>query len=289
MRKLTIIREKRFVAKLGKMKIYIEDPVFGELRINGIPCRKIGELKNGEEKTFEIGENAAKIFVIADKISRNYSNEYYDLPAGTEDIVLTGRNEFNLATGNAFRFEGNEATAENRRRGTRIGVVVLCVSVFIGLLVGYLIGNAFFAKRQPNDAVFTAEGMSITLTDAFAKTEAAGLTVAYDSENVAVLALKEKFSLMEGFEDYTLDQYGALVLQSNGLDSDSMRTDNGLPHFAYDYTNPETNESFTYYSYIYKSNDAFWLIQFAVRLECVEQYKPQIPKWAESVRFSADV
>ena len=40
----------------GKMKIYIEDYASFELTINDIPCRKIGELKNGEEKTFPVEE-----------------------------------------------------------------------------------------------------------------------------------------------------------------------------------------------------------------------------------------
>jgi hypothetical protein len=76
-----------------------------ELVINNVPCRKLGELKNGEEKTFVIGENSAKVFVIADTLSRNYCNEYYQLPDGQDDILLSGKNNFNPASGNAFRFD----------------------------------------------------------------------------------------------------------------------------------------------------------------------------------------
>jgi len=75
MRRLTIKREKSFVASLAKLKIYIEDPASDEIRINGTPCRKIGDLKNGEEKTFEINEQKAKVFVIADNLSKEYCNE----------------------------------------------------------------------------------------------------------------------------------------------------------------------------------------------------------------------
>ena len=60
MRNLTIKRNKTFVACLAKMKVYIEDASANDLTINGIPCRKLGDLKNGEEKNFSIGENAAK-------------------------------------------------------------------------------------------------------------------------------------------------------------------------------------------------------------------------------------
>lgn len=55
MRLLTMKRAKRYVACLVKMKVFIEDPT-GDTMINGTPCRKLGELKNGEEKAFEISE-----------------------------------------------------------------------------------------------------------------------------------------------------------------------------------------------------------------------------------------
>lgn len=110
MRNLTMERVKSFVGSLAKMKVYIEDPFSNELVINNVPCRKLGELKNGETQTFEIGEEAAKVFVIADKISRNFCNDYYEIPAGQENVFLSGKNKFNLATGNAFRFDNNENT-----------------------------------------------------------------------------------------------------------------------------------------------------------------------------------
>ena len=86
MRNLTIKRTKSFVGCLGKMKVYIEDPLSNEMTINNTPCRKLSVLKNGEEKTFLIDENEAKVFVIADKLSKGFCNEYYNVPAGEEDV-----------------------------------------------------------------------------------------------------------------------------------------------------------------------------------------------------------
>lgn len=145
MRKLTIQRTKSFVACLGRMKIYIEDRVTGDTTINGVPCKKIGDLGNGEERTFEIGEEAAKIFVIADSLSKGYCSELYELPEGKEDIVLTGKNRFNPITGNAFRFDNNESEAakENRKRGTGKGVGVFIASIVIGAAVGVLVALMF--------------------------------------------------------------------------------------------------------------------------------------------------
>ena len=67
MRKLTIKREKRFSEFYKAFKVYIEDANACELDIEGVPCRKLGEIKNGEEVTFEIENHEARIYVFARK------------------------------------------------------------------------------------------------------------------------------------------------------------------------------------------------------------------------------
>ena len=118
MRNLTIKRIKTSVACLMTMKIYIEDPNSSEITINNTPCRKLDDLKNGEEKTFQIDAQEQKVFVIADQFSKNYCNEFYTIPAGQEDIFLAGKNKFNPANGNAFLFDNNynEDVQKNRKK-----------------------------------------------------------------------------------------------------------------------------------------------------------------------------
>ena len=142
MRTLTIKRKKTFVACACKMQVYIESFDGTGTEINGVYCRKLGELKNGEEKSFQIGDDSAKVFVIADSISKNYCNDCYQLPEGTEDITLCGQNKFNLATGNAFVFENNHTpeAVENRKRNVRKGVVILVVLFVVSFIIGFLIG-----------------------------------------------------------------------------------------------------------------------------------------------------
>ncbi len=288
MRNLTIKRTKSFVGCLVKMKIYIEDPQSNETVINDIPCRKIGELKSGEEKTFQIEDQAAKVFVIADQLSKNYCNEYYNLPDGQEDIYLSGKNKFNPANGNAFRFDNNEnpEVLVNRKRGTRKGLLILLASAVIGVLAGYLIGSGLFSNQKSEEKTFSSSGMNITLTEEFIEADIENYTIAYDSKDVAVFALKEAFTLVDGFENYTLEQYGNLVINANGLDSAELKTVDGLTGFEYEFTNPETNDTYRYFAYVYKANDAFWLVQFATLNQNVETYNQQIIDWAKSVEFS---
>ena len=144
MRYLTITRKKRFVACLMKMKVYIEDPHSAELTINGFPCRKLGTLKNGETATFPIGEQAARVFVIADKMSKGFCSDCYPLPAGTENLAISGKNYFHPGAGNPFRFDGvtDPEVLANRKKGSGKGIIILIVSLIIGAILGSLLGSA---------------------------------------------------------------------------------------------------------------------------------------------------
>ena len=287
MRNLTIKREKSFVGSLAKMKVYIEDPTSNEMRINDVPCRKIGDLKNGETKTFQIDEQTLKVYVIVDKLSKNYCNEFYQLPAGQEDVFLSGKNKFNPANGNAFRFDNNEneENIANRKRGARKGLLILIVAAIVGAVVGYSITSGLFSDKTPDAKDFSFNGMSIRLTDEFVKTDIENYTVAYDSKNVAVFALKEAFTLADGFQDYTLEQYGDLILQNNNLSSSKIEDMEGLIGFEYEFTNPDTKDTYKYFSFVYKSNDAFWLVQFATLTENVDEYSSKIIEWAKTISF----
>lgn len=287
MRNLTIKRTKSFVASLMKMKIYIEDPTSDEIVINNVRCRKIGYLKNGEEKTFQIDERSAKVFVIADKLSKNYCNELYILPEGQEDIFLSGKNKFNLASGNAFRFDNNinEAVSDNRKRGTRKGLVVFLASFLAGLLIFFAGYNLIF-NPTPKEKTFSSDEMTITLTNEFEKMESDKYIDVYESRKMVVFSSKEEFALFEGAENYTAKQYCDLTIQINNLDSSKTKTSDGLTYFEYDSVNPNTNKTYHYFVYVYKTDDAFWMVQFALLKQNAYKYAPKIAKYAKSIVFA---
>ncbi|MBE6940150.1 MAG: hypothetical protein E7457_04960 [Ruminococcaceae bacterium] len=104
MRNLTIQRRKSMVAMLAVVQIFAEDPS-GDVVIRKTRCRKLGEVKNGQTVTFSIGEEAVRIFALHEMFSRNYAHDFYDIPAGTEDILLAGENRVNLFTGHGYRFD----------------------------------------------------------------------------------------------------------------------------------------------------------------------------------------
>lgn len=288
MRNLTIRREKTSVACLIKMKIYLEDEA-GDTNIGGVKCRRLGELKNGEEKTFIIDGEARRVYVIADQLSKGFSNEFFRLPEGEEDVYLSGRNRFNLANGNAFRFNGNDGVdvSANRKKGMIVGAVVLAIAMIFGFVVGFGATTGFFGLIKPAEKTFSAKGMTITLTDDFKEEpDTAGFTVCYVSRDVAVMAMRENGKLIPGFANMSLDDYRNYYQNAVDESTDKSVTSRdfgNIPGFIYEAE--VDGEVFTYYCFTYKTDKDFWMLQIAVQSKKAGKYEEQIIKWAESAKF----
>lgn len=291
MRNLKIKRRKSFVASLARMKVYIEDNNSEdnnseEVVIGGTSCRKLGVLKNGEEKTFQIPDESLKVFVISDYLSKGFSNEFYQLPEGTEDICLEGENKYNPATGNSFVFDNNDnpEAISNRKKSARIGVIVLIIAGIVGFIIGFL--NAFLENKPTGeDVTFHEAGMTIVLNDYFSKFEDSDATISFSSPDVSVFGNEQKFSSFDGFEDYTLEEYAKGVIAGNDVvpNNTKLQTKEGILCFEYDYT--DDGPTIRYYTFLYKEYDAFWFVQFALEKEDCDKYYNDILTWAKSVSF----
>ena len=141
MRNLRILRRKSFVASLAKLQVWIEDHENSEMTIRGVPCRKLGYLKNGEESVFEIDNNAHKVFVICDKLSKEYCFDVVNVREGDTDLFFQGQNKFDSTSGNAFRFDGvtDPDVLASRKKGSAIGTVMMIIAVIVGFLVGWFL------------------------------------------------------------------------------------------------------------------------------------------------------
>lgn len=288
MRKLTIKRKKSFVASLAKLKVYIEDPA-GELDITGIKCRLLGTLANGEEKSFYIEENAAKVFVIADKMSRDYCYDCRNLPEGNENIYLTGKNAFNPATGNAFRFEGgtDEEVAKRHKESKKGGLIVLITAIVIGLTAGWIIGSGvIYSKKKATPKDFSYEEMTITLTALFKEEEVEGRTV-FTSNDVAVFVLRENFVAGDiDLSGYTVRGYAELARENNPVMAGATYEEtDGVPNMVYTYAGDD-GKTYVYFTTFYKSSNAFWIVQYFVNESGYESRKPKFIEWAKTVHFA---
>lgn len=301
MRKLTIKREKSFVGCLGKTKIYISDPTSYEIKMplhtidietseekdEIISCRKIGEVKNGEEVTFEIGNESAVIFAIADKASKDYCNDCYVIKAGDEDISLSGSHKFNPANGNAFRFNGNDGStaAINRKKSTGRGALVIIAAAIVGVLIGYFGMMGIMSGIGSKEKMFSAGDMNIILTESFEQQFVPGYAGVFGTKDVAVFVTTDPFDIGSVVMNFTEEQYAQQIINYNGFTDSKVITEGDLTYFTFDENN-EDGESFRYFAYIYKSDDAYWMVQFATEKSRAKKYTDDIAKWAASVRFN---
>ena len=135
---------------------------------------------------------------------------------------------------------------------------------------------------------FTSNGMSIVLTDAFTECTLEGYTVCYDSKEAGVFVLKEPFSLRAGFSDLSIDDYAELVYDANASKSPSkISKEGGLTSMEYSFLNEEENQTYRYYTTVFKTSDAFWLIQFACKQEDYDAKRHTFIDWAKSIEFTA--
>lgn len=231
-----------------------------------IAGRGLGILKNGETVTFPIGCEAARVYVIADQISKTYSNDCYPLEAGTEDVVLTGKNHFNPGAGNPFLFDGvtDRTVLANRKKSGRKGILIIVISA----LIGFGIGMSRTRIVKPQD--FTVEGMTITQC--------------YVNRDIGVSILQETYSQYPVLEDYTLADYGDAVIWSNGLVDSTLTTYDDFMYFTYTATDDQGN-TFCYLATVHEGGNGFWLIQFSTLAEEFAGQESQFLEWAGSVRF----
>ena len=286
MRHLTILRTKSFVGALASLKVYIEDPDTAELSINETPCRKLGVLKNGEAVTFEIGDGACKVFVIADAVSRNYCNDFYQIPEGTEDVSLSGRPRFNPANGNAFRFDDNdgEEARANRRQGTNRGRVILIASIVFGLLIGIVAGYFIVSGFSVRDKTFKKSEISITLTTQFHPVADPDFYLCLDSKRVAVFVSRASFASAEWAKDATPKDFAYMFASNQEGNYALQKSADGMDWVELDHTAADGTQLHSFV-FAYKSDNAAWLVQFAVEKEYLSDFESKVMTWAKSVRF----
>lgn len=285
MRNLTVKRHKSFVGCLMAYQVYIEadSPDTAELTIDGVPCKRLGAIKNDDTQVFCIDGNAARLFVIGDRMSKEICNDSVLIPAGEEDVFFSGKPRLNPASGNAFRFDGSasEETEASRKKSVWIGAAVLCIAAVIGFLIG-VIPHLLLGRETAK--VFSVGDMTITLTNRFERTDALeNQTAAFVSDRVGVVISEEKFAVYEGLEFYTLEAYAILSKQANPQIDSELRQENGFTY--YEYTATIEGEEISYITFYYKGSDAFLSVSFFTRTGDYRALRPQLFAYAKSIAF----
>lgn len=144
MRQITITRRKSLAGCLAPFKLYVADAL-GDTTIGGEKCRLVANVGNGETVTFEIDENATRIYAIADKLSKGYCVDCYPVEEGNSDLTLSGVCKFNPFAGNPFLFDGVTAPEilEKRKQIKRKTLIFGSIFLVAYVVIGFAIGVAW--------------------------------------------------------------------------------------------------------------------------------------------------
>ena len=133
---------------------------------------------------------------------------------------------------------------------------------------------------------FSKAGMTITLTNKFVEKDLVSQTAYYESTDAIVTALREGFDLFQqaGIDtNITNKQYAELCITANGLSSTAVDGNDKYAHFSYE--KQVNGQDFSYEAYCFRTDDAFWLIQFACHTKNLSKMTSVFEKYANSVKF----
>ena len=164
MRNLIINREHSDIAAKDTYLVYIEDHAVPECKIDGVWVRKLGTIRDGETARFRIADREALLFVVKNKITRNYSNSCYHIDEGVGgDVFVSGKCEKNVLKFNPFKFDGDtsyeveEFKAKVRKKKTAWFIGILAAFV----MISYIAMSGMLASWvDPNRDVYQPSGWS---------------------------------------------------------------------------------------------------------------------------------
>lgn len=147
------------------------------------------------------------------------------------------------------------------------------------------------APVEPVATDFSAAGMTLTLTDAFALRDYVTYTLCCESADISVMALKEEYSLFEHTDfsaETSVEEYAGLVWSSNRFtDNVPLVTDGDLKYFEFDRS--ANGNDYTYRAYVFKADDGFWLVQFVSRADRYAELADTMHGYAATIRFEGDI
>lgn len=156
-------------------------------------------------------------------------------------------------------------------------ILIMIILAVVAFITVYSFLN--LTPNKNNEKIFSKSGLTITLNDKFNVKEMVSYTAAFDSESIGVLALKEEQSLF-GNKTFSLKEYAELVIANNKLDTTVKGTDN-LTGFTFE--NHVNGKDYIIFATVYKSIDAYWLMQFTCESTKFEGLKSTIIQYAKSV------
>lgn len=183
---------------------------------------------------------------------------------------------------------GESKMAEEKQESKLLKILIpsLCALVLVACIVIFVLCLVPFEKK------FEGEGYQITLNTKFTQQNEANYLTTYHGKEIKVFVSKETFENIKLWhertnpEGETKEEYiaAALAINKERMEistNDEVYTDGDLTY--YEYESVYKNKTYFYRSYVFKTNDAFWQIQFGCENSLKENLVEQIEQFAKTI------
>lgn len=153
---------------------------------------------------------------------------------------------------------------------------------FLALIMCLTLGGCIFGSKEKT---YTSNGISVTMPEGFVEKSIVSQTAYFEGKESLFSALKEEFttlSVVNLGKDSSLKEYAEAVIKNNKADYEIVEKD-GLTYFEYEKS--LSGKKYYYLASIYKTDDAFWLVNFACDSSNKAKYQPLFIRWAKTVKF----
>ena len=216
----------------------------------------------------------------------NPTQSYYAQPKAAQvpyTAPISAQNAGPVGQGVPLSAEGaqNPQALRKRKRTTQL-VCIIAAAVFVLAIVGILIGQGLAGgQNEEASRIFQGPGYKITLTDSFQSTTYEGYDGAFESEEVFVPVLAERFTDVPEISNYTSYEYADYILRANGKQCE-VKSYKDYLYFEYVSTSQVSGEDMHYFVTIHKGEDAYWLVQFVTAEKNYSKYRESFLKWADT-------
>lgn len=145
-------------------------------------------------------------------------------------------------------------------------------------------GGKHIVFAEPTYETFSVEEMELKLPDRFQRQDTDSL-IQFVDDNYAVLLMREAFDLYPVLKHMTIEEYGEAILEASDIDADIEMID-GLYCFEYEALALDRTTKYNYFVVLYKSKQAFWVVQFGSVFWNASAMRSEFIKWAKMITFT---
>ena len=289
MRRVTIKRQVALAGAFQEVTVYAENADRGTEEIGGVICKKACTLKNGQNRCFDIGNDAVRVFAITTTSSNEKIITEYTVDPGSSPLLIQGKCKLNDAESAEFSFSScsvPSSISSGGSRGSKGLMILVAILISCVLLpLPYLYRLLSYSISMSNPLDFKAGEMTITLTEGFSENYQPVLYKEFHANDCWLGVERQGYDVFPELRDISANEYCAMIKENSGKTASTVLTKDGLTYFVFDYYSPEADETFVYYLFAYKSSSAAWFIQFSASEDDVNKLEDDFFEWAGSVRF----